>query len=135
LIQAYVDCFNISFGVAAHIQRGFGDSFRHVLPHPAGLHFVALLDGVPAGALTMFYEAGLGGVYNVGTFPALRGQGVATALLLNLLAVARQLGVEQLLLQTRHHGPAQPIYERVGFRIHFIRDWYLPDAPKGIWSE
>ncbi len=134
LIQAYIDCYNISFRAPARVHAGFGTSFRAVLPHPEGYHFVGLLDGQPAGALSLFHHAGLGGVYNVGTFPTMRGQGVASALLLKLLAMARQLGVVQLLLQTVHHGPAQPIYERVGFRTHFVRDWYLPQAPGGIWS-
>lgn len=134
LIQAYIDSYNISFRAPAHVHSGFGESFRGVLPHPAGLHYVGLLDGKPAGALSLFFENGLGGVYNVGTFPAYRGQGVASALLLHLLVVARRLGLEQLMLQTLHHGPAQPIYERSGFRTHFVRNWYLPAAPGGIWS-
>jgi GNAT superfamily N-acetyltransferase len=133
-IQAYIDCYNISFRAPAHVHTGFGESFRSVLPNPTGLHFIGLLDGEPAGAVTLFHDAGLGGVYNVGTFPTMRGQGVAGRLLFNLLTVARQLGLERLLLQTVHHGPAQPLYERVGFRTHFVRDWYLPRAPGGIWS-
>ena len=134
LIQAYIDCYNISFRAPAHVHDGFGASFRAVLPHPEGLHFVGLLEGRPAGAVSLFHKAGLGGVYNVGTLPAFRGHGVATALLRHLLDVARQLGLTQLVLQTVHHGPAQPIYERTGFRPRFVRDWYLPVAPGGIWS-
>lgn len=134
LIQAYIDCYNISFRAPAHVHAGFGASFRSVLSHAAGLHFVALVDGEPAGAVSLFHHSGQGGVYNVGTLPAFRGQGVATTLLLHLLVVARQLGLAQLILQAVHHGPAQPIYERVGFRTCFVRDWYLPEDPGGIWS-
>jgi ribosomal protein S18 acetylase RimI-like enzyme len=133
-IQAYVDCFNISFGAPVRSHQGFDISFRGVLAHPAALHFIALLDGEAAGALSLFHNGEVGGVYNVGTFPAQRGRGVAHALLQNLVAVAHRLGLARLMLQTLHHGPAQPLYERVGFRTHFIRDWYLPEAPKGIWS-
>ena len=133
-IQAYVDCYNISFRAPDHVHKGFGESFRNVLPNPAGLHFIGMVAGEPAGAVTLFHEGEWGGVYNVGTFPTQRGQGVASTLLLTLLNVARHLGLKQLLLQTLHHGPAQPIYERVGFRTHFVRDWYLPIAPGGIWS-
>jgi GNAT superfamily N-acetyltransferase len=134
LIQAYIDCYNTSFRIPAHVYAGSGASFRGVLPHAAGLHFVGLVDGEPAGAVSLFHQGGRGGVYNVGTFPAFRGQGVATSLLRHLVVVARRLGVAQLILQTVHHGPAQPIYERVGFRTCFVRDWYLPGAPGGIWS-
>ena len=134
LIEAYIQCFTTSFGVSDSSKSGFDRSFRGLLPNPAGLHFLALLGGQPAGAITLMHDAAFGGVYNVGTFPGMRGQGIASALLLNLLRVARQLGLTQLLLQTLHHGPAQPIYERVGFRGHFIRDWYLPAPPQGIWS-
>lgn len=134
-IQAYIECFTVSFRVPSHSHRSFGESFRGVLPHPSTLHFLGWIEGQPAGALTLIHDGQVGGVYNVGTFPAMRGQGVATALLHHTVTVARTLGLARLMLQTLHHGPAQPIYERVGFRPHFVRDWYLPGAPKGIWSE
>jgi ribosomal protein S18 acetylase RimI-like enzyme len=139
-IDAYIRCFNTNFGVPEHSQSGFGASFRGVLPNANALHFVAFSKGEAAGALSLFHNGPfsknkVGGIYNVGTFPAFRGRGVATALLYHLVDVARRLGLASLILQTRHRGPAQPIYERVGFRVRFVRDWYLPDAPKGIWSE
>jgi GNAT superfamily N-acetyltransferase len=135
LLAGYVRCFTTNFGVPPHTQAGFDASFCGVLSHPQGQHWVALVDGQVAGALSLLHNGEVGGVYNVGTFAEFRGQGVATALLHHLLGAARALGLHTLLLQTRHQGPAQPIYARVGFRPHFVRDWYLPDAPRGIWSE
>ena len=134
-IQAYTESFTVNFRVPSHSHRSFGESFRGVLSQPSMLHFLGLMAGEPAGALTLIHVGQGGGVYNVGTFPAMRGQGVATALLQHTVKVARTLGLARLMLQTLHHGPAQPIYERIGFRPHFVRDWYLPGAPKGIWSE
>lgn len=139
-IDAYIRCFNTNFGVPEHSQSGFGASFRGVLSNPNALHFVGFAQGEAAGALSLFHNGSftknkVGGIYNVGTFPAFRGRGIATALLHHLIDVARPLGLTHLILQTRHRGPAQPIYERVGFRVRFVRDWYLPEAPKGIWSE
>jgi GNAT superfamily N-acetyltransferase len=84
--------------------------------------------------MSLFVEQGLGCVYNVGTFPSFRGRGVAQSLLLWLIDDARRLGVHTLFLQAVDHGPAQPLYERVGFRTRFVRAWYLPQPPGGIWS-
>lgn len=133
-IQAYIDCYNISFRAPPHTWAGFGQSFRGVLGHPSGIHYLGRIAGEPAGAVSLFAEDGLGCVYNVGTFPAFRGQGIATTLLLRLIEDAARLGVHTLYLQAVHHGPAQPLYARLGFRTHWLRGWYLPDAPGGIWS-
>jgi ribosomal protein S18 acetylase RimI-like enzyme len=134
VIQAYIDCYNISFRAPTHAIAGFGESFRGVLSHPAAIHYLGLLDGEPAGSMSLFFEGELGCVYNVGAFPAYRGRGVATAMLRHLAADAARLGVALLFLQAVHHGPAQPVYERVGFRTLFLRQWYLPQPPGGIWS-
>ena len=61
-------------------------------------------------------------------------QGIATSLLLHLIAEARRLEVYTLFLQAVHHGPAQPLYSRLGFQTAFVRAWYLPDVPGGIWT-
>jgi GNAT superfamily N-acetyltransferase len=105
-----------------------------VIAHPAGLHLLARIDGMPAGACSLFAEAGMGCVYNVGAFPAYRGQGVATTLLRRLAEEAQARGVTTLFLQAVHQGPAQPLYRRMGYVTRLLRGWYLPDAPGGIWS-
>ena len=133
-IQAYIDCYNVSFRTPAQATAGFGESFRGVVAHPAGIHYLGQVEGEPAGSMSLFAKAGLGCVYNVATFPRFRGQDVATTLLLHLIADAERLHVHSLFLQAVHHGPAQPLYQRVGFRTDFVREWYLPDAPGGIWS-
>jgi GNAT superfamily N-acetyltransferase len=134
LIQAYIDCYNVCFRMTPTAGAGFGESFRGVLPHPAGIHYVATLAGAPVSAMSLFSAHGLACVYNVSTFPAYRGRGIAAALLQRLIYDSSLLGNHILFLQAVHHGPAQPLYERMGFRTHFVRDWYLPDAPGGIWS-
>jgi ribosomal protein S18 acetylase RimI-like enzyme len=116
------------------VVTGFGESFRGVLSEPTAIHYLARVDGEAAGALSLFFRAGYGCVYNVGTFQQYRGRGIDTTLLLQLIEDAAHLGVDTLFLQALHHGPAQPLYQRVGFRTRFVRQWYLPDAPGGIWS-
>jgi GNAT superfamily N-acetyltransferase len=133
-IQAYIDCYNISFRSPAHVLAGFGDSFRGVLPQPAAIHYLGRVRREPAGSMSLFFKHDLGCVYNVGTFPAFRGRGVAATLLLRLISDATRLGIHTLFLQAVQDGPAQPLYQRVGFRTQFVRAWFLPHAPGGIWS-
>lgn len=133
-IQAYVDCYTLNFRTPPPAVAGFGESFRGVLSQPAAIHYLARVEGEVAGALSLFFKDGFGCVYNVGTFQSFRGRGIATTLLLQLVDDAAHLGVHILFLQALHHGPAQPLYQRVGFRTRFVRPWYLPDAPGGIWS-
>jgi ribosomal protein S18 acetylase RimI-like enzyme len=133
-VQAYVDCYNTSFRTPESTWAGMGESFRGVLRHRAGRHYLAHVGDEPAGSMSLFAAGGLGCVYNVGTFAAFRGQGIATSLLLHLFGEARRLKVHTLFLQAVHQGPAQPLYQRLGFQTAFVRAWYLPDAPGGIWS-
>jgi ribosomal protein S18 acetylase RimI-like enzyme len=133
-IQAYIDCYNVSFHSPPHVQAGFAESFRGVLTQPTSIHYLGRVMGEPAGSMTLSFKDDLGCVYNVGTFPEFRGRGVAATLLLRLIEDATRLGVDTLFLQAVQKGPAQPLYERVGFRTHFLRAWYLPQAPGGIWS-
>jgi GNAT superfamily N-acetyltransferase len=133
-IRAYIDCYNVSFRSPSHVQAGFGESFRGVLSHAAGIHYLARVRGEPASSMSLFFMDGLGCAYNVGTFPAFRGRGIAATLLLRLIQDATALGIHTLFLQAVEQGPAQPLYERIGFRTQFVRAWFLPQAPGGIWS-
>jgi GNAT superfamily N-acetyltransferase len=133
-IQAYIDSYNINFRTPPHAVAGFGESFRGVLAHPLARHYLARVQGEPAGALSLFAERGFGCVYNVGVFPTARGHGVGMAMLQRVIDDAAALGVHSLFLQAVHQGPAQPLYMRAGFRTAFLRAWYLPGAPGGIWS-
>lgn len=123
-VQAYIDCYNISFGADPADWPAFGVSFRHAIGIAPAVHYAGRLDGQIAGVMSLFYGEGFGCIYNVGTFPQFRGQRVAATLLLRLLSDADALGCRVVYLQTLYQGRARPLYERFGFKTLFVRARY-----------
>lgn len=76
-------------------------------------HLIAFLDGEPAGAGTLVECANVAGIYNVATLPALRSQGVATAIMVELQRLALRHGYTGTALAASEMG--LPLYERMGY--------------------
>jgi GNAT superfamily N-acetyltransferase len=75
-------------------------------------------DAGPCGTIQGIRErCGLGAIQNVGVLPALRGQGLGEALLLQSLHGFRRAGLQQTVLEvTAQNDPAIRLYRRLGFR-------------------
>lgn len=80
-------------------------------------------EGIVATAFLMVYEKPFrpdggsgryGVVYNVVTKEGFRGQGLATVLVKQLLAGAKEMGLERVMLNATEAG--RPIYEKLGFQ-------------------
>ncbi len=76
--------------------------------------FLAHLHGVPVATSAMFLGAGVAGLYSVGTLPAVRKQGIGTAISLAPLLSARALGYTTAVLEASPIG--YNVYARLGFR-------------------
>lgn len=87
-------------------------------------HFIAWVDGVAAGAASLFCWEGLAGIYNMCTLPAYRSQGVASALLARVIREAQAAGNEGIALVPTPAG--RRLYERFGFREAFRERYYTP---------
>ncbi len=85
---------------------------RIELAHPAVRCYLAYVDGVPAASLSAFDAQPISLISNVATVPALRGRGLATALV--ALAQAESTGL--LLLEVVEPN-AERIYGRAGFEV------------------
>lgn len=79
-----------------------------------GTQLLAHLDGLPAGAASLFEVGGLAWVTNVGTLPAARGRGVGAAVTVACLRLAAERGHGAAYLAASPMG--RPVYERLGFR-------------------
>lgn len=83
----------------------------------AALGVAASVDGQPAGVGFGVLDQGWLGIFGMGTAPALRGRGVATAVVRALVAAAVERGATGAYLQVETDNPvAISLYEGLGFR-------------------
>ncbi|HSD83934.1 MAG TPA: GNAT family N-acetyltransferase [Anaerolineae bacterium] len=86
-------------------------------------HYLGLLNGEAVGSSTLYLAAGVAGVYNVGTLPRMRRQGVGTAMALTPLCAAHERGYRIGILHATEQG--YPIYRRLGFKEFCTIGQYL----------
>jgi GNAT superfamily N-acetyltransferase len=85
--------------------------------------FVALRQGVPMGACTLFFDEKVVGFHDVGVLPATRGQGIGTALMRHACEFARRQGAVGAVLISSAEGYG--VYVRAGFAdVARIGYWY-----------
>ncbi|MET8505636.1 GNAT family N-acetyltransferase [Streptomyces sp. NPDC004787] len=90
-----------------------------LVEHPGVDVFVALVDGVPAGACVSVLDDGVGSHYWVGTSPAFRSRGVGRAVMLGSLA---PLAHRPVTLTASKLG--RPLYESLGYTVAAPSTWW-----------
>lgn len=113
-LRVWVDTFARGFDLPDSMARAFlavFENFGFVLPIR---HYLGLLDNQPVATSSVFFGAGVAGIYNVATLENVRGQGFGTAMTLTPLYEARQLDYRAGILQSSEMG--YPVYQRLGFQ-------------------
>ncbi len=89
------------------------ESFNIGKPSAKTHIWVAWRDGVPIAKAGSYYGDGSVGIYGVATKPEVRGQGLASILMVETMKAARQAGQKLAVL---HSSPlAENLYKRLGF--------------------
>ncbi|WP_123453328.1 GNAT family N-acetyltransferase [Streptomyces sp. PanSC19] len=102
-----------------------GELFPATLIEQPGVDvFLALHDGVPAGAAVSVVDDGIGSHYWVGTSSAFRSRGVGRAVMLGSLAHLADLPVT---LTASKLG--RPLYESLGYTVAVPSTWWGPPLP------
>jgi ribosomal protein S18 acetylase RimI-like enzyme len=97
----------------------FGTAFSQLTlalglgPSSSFRHFLARHDGEPVATASVFFGAGVAGIYDVATLPDRRRQGLGTAVTRAALAAARAGGARQAILHASAAGAG--VYRSLGF--------------------
>ena len=87
--------------------------------------YLARIDGEPVGAGSLIHWAGAFGIYGVAVADQARKQGVATAMVRQMIRDVRACG-QPICLQAQTNGAEQRWYERIGFRVVYDRTGWNP---------
>lgn len=85
-------------------------------------NYVGYLDGRPVSCAHMLITRGVVGIFCVATLPEVRGMGMGTALTLEPLKTARDMGFKVGVLQSSRMGLG--IYNKIGFKQYCTIDQY-----------
>jgi GNAT superfamily N-acetyltransferase len=97
----------------------FGDAFAGLAaavglgPSSAFRHFLAYVNGEPVATCSLYFGAGVAGVYDVGTLPERRRRGIGAAITCAAMADAAASGYRMAILHSSTVGAA--MYRALGF--------------------
>lgn len=122
----------------AFLDSQFGFQRHHYRTHYPTAEWGVLEDnGVPAGRLYLYRDAGKLMVLDIALLPQKRGCGIGTALMHAVCAEARAAG-KTVTLAVEKFNPAQRLYRRLGFRevadegAYWFMEWNAAvDASRG----
>jgi len=110
---------------AAFLQDQFDKQHLHYLAHyPRAQWLVIEREGVPVGRIYLEQTPSEIRLMDLALLPAIRGQGIGTALMRSLIAHADQVGLA-ISLHVEPYNPAMRLYSRLGFLEVETRGYYL----------
>lgn len=118
LLPVFIAVLLGGFGFPEWVEEPLRDFMRHLglgEDDPAQ-SYIAFVDAEPTAVSSVFYGAGVAGIYNVATLPAFRGQGIGRAVTLQPLLDARRSGYRAAILHSSPMGVN--LYRRLGFETY-----------------
>lgn len=119
--EIFLTAFDLPVDFAAYMAQLLTPSLNLPTIH----HYLALIDGQPAGVMSLLRYEDFGVFGSGGVLPAYRKHGVATNLTIQAAADAKAHGVDTLMGQTKAGTPLERLLRISGFRRVFTRTCYI----------
>ncbi len=113
-LRKWIHIASIGFSVPSEFEDTWYEFFAEAACASPFRTYLALLNGKPVATSQLFTSAGVAGIYNVTCLPEARGRGVGTAVVLEPLLDAREMGYRVGILQASSTG--YNVYRRIGFQ-------------------
>ena len=123
-MRTWAHVFTLGYGMPPDWENMIFDVwFKLGLDFPVQ-NCLGYLDGEAVSTSTVFYGAGVAGIYDVATLPEARGRGIGSTLTLVPLLDARRVGYRTGVLQSSEMG--YEVYQKMGFQhLCQIENYYL----------
>lgn len=117
-LGAWVTTLGAGFGEGPHEAEWVGAMYERIGldHHQTWRHYLGRLGDRPVATTSLFFAAGVVGVYLVSTHPDARGRGIGAAITAAALRDATDLGYQTAVLNSSAAGHS--IYRRLGFQDH-----------------
>lgn len=125
LLSAWTQVATGSFDFPAEVNRQFVMLEQYLGATPRNLlhRYLGYLDGTPVATSVMVMQAGVAGMYAVGTLPEARRRGIGSLMTTFPLSEALRIGYRIGTLQASIMG--YPVYQKLGFQEIFRFERYL----------
>jgi ribosomal protein S18 acetylase RimI-like enzyme len=100
---------------SGEVLRQVGEADRLVAAAGKARHFAAVVDGIPVSSTDLYSDGRTAQIEDVGTLPAHRGKGHASAVVIRALEEARAMGHEFIFLAADARDWPKELYRRLGF--------------------
>jgi GNAT superfamily N-acetyltransferase len=121
-LQVWVNIFLAGYGVPAEAAPGFFRLLDDLGYDQPARNYLGYIEDRPATTSSVYFGAGVAGIYCVATLPEFRRRGLGAAMTISPLHEARELGYQTAILQSSQMG--YPVYQRIGFRTTCQVDYY-----------
>lgn len=126
-LEAWAEVLGQGFGEGPKEAQWVASVYRRLGVADPWRHYLGYLDGEPVATVTVFFAAGVAGVYFVMTVPPARRRGIGSAITAAVLREARDSGSEYAVLGSSPAG--RSVYAGLGFRelcAIDLYEWALP---------
>ncbi|MFC6633678.1 GNAT family N-acetyltransferase [Microbulbifer taiwanensis] len=124
-VESWTESCGLAFGYRIDVA-----AIERLAGHPAARLLLARKGNVPLGTALLFKTGPVIGVHQVGVLPEQRGQGIAGALMRDILVACREWRGEFVTLQASAAG--EGLYRKLGFSPQFrIASYRRPGFPGG----